>query len=150
MFLWHQSSGFGIRFPALCRQDIFRLYRALLILLEMGRLYGLRISQKCLCFMLILMSNAKLPSFLDRLLGRIDGLITKTQLSIDLLKKTLFRPLLPPPSQAKSTFGVRMTASAHQEKHFEDYVVSRLKAQGWKVGDTKHYDTEYAPFMSMT
>lgn len=40
-----------------------------------------------------------------------------------------------------------MTASAHQEKHFEDYVVSRLKAQGWKVGDTKHYDTEYALYV---
>lgn len=40
-----------------------------------------------------------------------------------------------------------MTASAHQEKYFEDYVVSRLKAQGWKVGDTKHYDTEYALYV---
>lgn len=40
-----------------------------------------------------------------------------------------------------------MTASAHQEKHFEDYVVSRLKAQGWKVGDTKHYDTEHALYV---
>ena len=37
-----------------------------------------------------------------------------------------------------------MSDTAHQEKHFEDYVVARLKAQGWKVGDTAKYDTERA------
>jgi type I restriction enzyme R subunit len=37
-----------------------------------------------------------------------------------------------------------MTDTAHQEKHFEAYVVSKLKAQGWKVGDTLQYDTERA------
>ena len=37
-----------------------------------------------------------------------------------------------------------MNGTAHQEKHFEDYVVSRLKAQGWKVGNTLKYDTERA------
>lgn len=34
--------------------------------------------------------------------------------------------------------------AAHQEKHFESYVVSKLKEQGWKVGTTEHYDTERA------
>ena len=39
-----------------------------------------------------------------------------------------------------------MTTSdtGHQEKHFESYVVSKLAAQGWKVGETSHYDTERA------
>lgn len=37
-----------------------------------------------------------------------------------------------------------MSDTAHQEKHFEAYVVSKLKAQGWQVGDTRHYDTERA------
>ncbi len=37
-----------------------------------------------------------------------------------------------------------MSDTAHQEKHFEAYVVSKLKAQGWKVGDTLQYDTERA------
>ncbi|GIK76237.1 MAG: type I restriction endonuclease [Chloroflexota bacterium] len=37
-----------------------------------------------------------------------------------------------------------MNDTAHQEKHFEDYVVGRLAAQGWKVGDTAKYDTERA------
>ena len=37
-----------------------------------------------------------------------------------------------------------MSDTAHQEKHFEDYVVSRLAAQGWKVGETAKYDTERA------
>jgi type I restriction enzyme R subunit len=37
-----------------------------------------------------------------------------------------------------------MNDTAHQEKHFEAYVVSKLKAQGWKVGDTLKYDTERA------
>jgi type I restriction enzyme R subunit len=34
--------------------------------------------------------------------------------------------------------------TAHQEKHFEAYIVARLQKQGWLVGDTKHYDTERA------
>ena len=34
-----------------------------------------------------------------------------------------------------------MSDTAHQEKHFEAYVVSKLKAQGWKIGDTLKYDT---------
>lgn len=38
----------------------------------------------------------------------------------------------------------RMNASAHQEKHFQRYIVERLVEQGWKLGDTKHYDTERA------
>jgi len=37
-----------------------------------------------------------------------------------------------------------MSDTAHQEKHFEAYVVSKLKAQGWQVGDTSNYDTERA------
>lgn len=37
-----------------------------------------------------------------------------------------------------------MSDTAHQEKHFEAYVVSKLAAQGWQVGDTLHYDTERA------
>ncbi len=37
-----------------------------------------------------------------------------------------------------------MSDTAHQEKHFEAYVVSKLKDQGWKVGDTLKYDTERA------
>ena len=34
--------------------------------------------------------------------------------------------------------------SAHQEKHFESYVITKLAEQGWKVGTTEHYDTERA------
>ena len=37
-----------------------------------------------------------------------------------------------------------MSDTAHQEKHFENYIVSRLEAQGWKVGETAKYDTERA------
>ena len=37
-----------------------------------------------------------------------------------------------------------MTSTAHQEKHFENYVVAKLKEQGWEVGHTDHYDTESA------
>ena len=36
--------------------------------------------------------------------------------------------------------------TAHQEKHFETYIVGKLKAQDWLVGDTKHYDTERAMY----
>ena len=37
-----------------------------------------------------------------------------------------------------------MSDTAHQEKHFESYIVSKLAAQGWKVGETAQYDTERA------
>ena len=37
-----------------------------------------------------------------------------------------------------------MTDTAHQEKHFEAYVVSKLESQGWQVGNTLKYDTERA------
>lgn len=37
-----------------------------------------------------------------------------------------------------------MSDTAHQEKHFEAYIVSKLAAQGWKVGETLNYDTERA------
>lgn len=37
-----------------------------------------------------------------------------------------------------------MNSSAHQEKHFQSYIVDRLVEQGWKLGDTKYYDTERA------
>ncbi len=37
-----------------------------------------------------------------------------------------------------------MSDTAHQEKHFENYIVSKLEAQGWKVGETTKYDTERA------
>ena len=37
-----------------------------------------------------------------------------------------------------------MSDTAHQEKHFESYIVSKLEAQGWKVGETAQYDTERA------
>ena len=36
--------------------------------------------------------------------------------------------------------------SAHQEKHFEAYIVQQLQKQGWLIGDTKHYDTERAQY----
>ena len=35
-----------------------------------------------------------------------------------------------------------MSDTAHQEKHFESYIVSKLEAQGWKVGETTKYDTD--------
>jgi len=34
--------------------------------------------------------------------------------------------------------------TAHQEKHFEAYIVQQLQKQGWLIGDTAHYDTERA------
>ncbi len=37
-----------------------------------------------------------------------------------------------------------MSDTAHQEKHFESYIVSKLEAQGWKVGASLQYDTERA------
>ena len=39
-----------------------------------------------------------------------------------------------------------MQASAHQEKHFQQYIIDRLVEQGWKLGDTQHYDTEQAVY----
>lgn len=33
---------------------------------------------------------------------------------------------------------------AHQEKHFEAYIVQKLKEQGWLLGESKNYDTETA------
>jgi len=37
-----------------------------------------------------------------------------------------------------------MSDTAHQEKSFESYIVSKLEAQGWKIGETTQYDTERA------
>lgn len=37
-----------------------------------------------------------------------------------------------------------MPNTEHQEKHFEAYIVSKLKAQGWLVGNTSKYDIERA------
>src|SRR5690348_16272487 len=37
--------------------------------------------------------------------------------------------------------------TAHQEKHFEAYIVQRLAAQGWKVGDTSGYDQNFALYI---
>ena len=37
-----------------------------------------------------------------------------------------------------------MSDTAHQERHFEAYVVTKLEAQGWHVGNTLQYDTERA------
>ncbi len=37
-----------------------------------------------------------------------------------------------------------MIDTAHHEKHFENYIVSKLEGQGWKVGNTTQYDTERA------
>ena len=37
-----------------------------------------------------------------------------------------------------------MTDKAHFECHLEAYIVQKLQAQGWVVGQSKHYHTEYA------
>ncbi len=37
-----------------------------------------------------------------------------------------------------------MSNSAHQEKYFEHYIITKLAEQGWQVGDTTKYDTERA------
>ena len=37
-----------------------------------------------------------------------------------------------------------MSDTAHQEKHFEQYIISKLEEQGWLVGNTQGYDTERA------
>lgn len=41
-----------------------------------------------------------------------------------------------------------MSDTAHQEKHFEQYIITKLEAQGWLVGDTSYYDTERALYPS--
>ena len=40
-----------------------------------------------------------------------------------------------------------MSDTAHQEKHFESYIVSPLVAQGWLVGESAKYDTERAMYL---
>ena len=35
---------------------------------------------------------------------------------------------------------------AHYETHLEGYIVKKLESQGWQVGETKYYDTEYAVY----
>jgi type I restriction enzyme R subunit len=37
-----------------------------------------------------------------------------------------------------------MIDTAHHEKHFEAYIVEKLKAQGWLVGTTAGYNIEHA------
>ena len=37
-----------------------------------------------------------------------------------------------------------MNSSAHQEKHFQSYIVDRLVEQGWKLGHAKYYDSDRA------
>jgi type I restriction enzyme R subunit len=37
-----------------------------------------------------------------------------------------------------------MSSSEHQEKYFQNYIISELIAQGWKLGNTRDYDTERA------
>ena len=32
----------------------------------------------------------------------------------------------------------------HRETHFQQYIIDRLVEQGWKLGESKHYDTERA------
>ena len=32
-----------------------------------------------------------------------------------------------------------MQSAAHQEKHFQQYIINRLVEQGWKLGDSKFY-----------
>lgn len=39
-----------------------------------------------------------------------------------------------------------MESSAHQEKHLQQYIIDRLVEQGWKLGNTKNYDTERAVY----
>lgn len=39
-----------------------------------------------------------------------------------------------------------MQSAAHQEKHFQQYIIDRLVEQGWKLGDSKFYDTERAVY----
>ena len=39
-----------------------------------------------------------------------------------------------------------MQSAAHQEKYFQQYIIDRLVDQGWKLGDSKFYDTERAVY----
>lgn len=39
-----------------------------------------------------------------------------------------------------------MNTSAHQEKHFQQYIVDRLVGQGWKLGQSRFYDIERAVY----
>jgi type I restriction enzyme, R subunit len=39
-----------------------------------------------------------------------------------------------------------LSDTAHQEKHFEAYIVQQLAARGWLVGDTNGYDQNFALF----
>lgn len=39
-----------------------------------------------------------------------------------------------------------LAGTAHQEKHFEAYIVQQLLARGWLVGDTTGYNQNYALF----
>lgn len=41
---------------------------------------------------------------------------------------------------------VSLADTAHQEKHFEAYIVRQLIARGWLVGDTTDYDQNFALF----
>jgi type I restriction enzyme, R subunit len=37
-----------------------------------------------------------------------------------------------------------MADKAHYESHLEAYIVQKLQAQGWVIGQSKNYHTEYA------
>ena len=37
-----------------------------------------------------------------------------------------------------------LTDKAHYESHLEAYIVQKLQAQGWVVGQSKNYHTDYA------
>ncbi|MEW8792013.1 type I restriction endonuclease, partial [Enterobacter kobei] len=39
-----------------------------------------------------------------------------------------------------------MQSAAHQEKYFQQYIIDRLVDQGWKLGDSKFYNTERAVY----
>nr|CAC9200997.1 Uncharacterised protein [Citrobacter werkmanii] len=40
-----------------------------------------------------------------------------------------------------------MQSAAHQEKYFQQYIIiDRFVEQGWKLGDSKFYDTERAVY----
>lgn len=39
-----------------------------------------------------------------------------------------------------------MDSTAHQEKHFQHYILERLVEQGWKLGESKRFDTERAVY----
>ncbi|ANJ70970.1 DEAD/DEAH box helicase family protein [Ralstonia insidiosa] len=37
-----------------------------------------------------------------------------------------------------------MNDTAHREKEFQNYIIKKLVDQGWQVGESQHYDREYA------